>query len=66
MSTPHPVGIVVTPEPTEDELAAIIVAYQELWPAPPDPAARVQSASWRFSGRWWTDAPMRRGFRLAP
>lgn len=63
MRLPEPVSIVVSPEPTEDELAAILAAYQELWPAPPDPATRLHSAAWRFAGRWWTDAPMRRGFR---
>ena len=46
--------IQVRPTPTDDELAAIVAAYEALWPADselveaprPDPV-------WRFSGRWW-------------
>jgi len=39
---------------TEQELAAILVAYETLWPksssALEPPAAPT---AWRFSGRWW-------------
>ena len=39
---------------TEQELAAILVAYEALWPKPSSalepPAAPT---AWRFSGRWW-------------
>jgi len=47
------VGLVVEPEPTEEELAAILSAYEALWPKP---AATVAEPSprWRYAGRWWT------------
>ncbi len=39
---------------SEQELAAILVAYEALWPKPSSalepPAAPT---AWRFSGRWW-------------
>ncbi len=47
--------IQITPQPTESEVAAILAAYEALWPRPvtaelPAPAA----PRWRFSGRWWS------------
>ena len=39
---------------TEQELAAIAAAYEELWPK--SSAARKAPeppTEWRFSGRWW-------------
>lgn len=44
----------VTPTPTDDEVVAIMAAFEALWPRP---AATVEApkrnGSWRFSGRWW-------------
>ena len=44
----------VTPDPTEEEAAAIVAAVELTWPravaAGPPPAP----PRWRFSGRWWT------------
>lgn len=58
--TPLPVSVTVSPEPTDDELAAILAAYRELWPPPPPPTERgVDSTRWRFSGRWWHHTPRR-------
>ena len=60
MTTPDPVQVTISPEPTGAELAAILAAYRELWrsaPAP-DPAPPV-SLKWKFSGRWWHQAPLR-------
>ena len=39
---------------TEQELAAIAAAYEELWPNPSE-ARKVPEppTEWRFSGRWW-------------
>ena len=39
---------------TEQELAAIAAAYEELWPNPSE-ARKVSEppTEWRFSGRWW-------------
>ncbi len=48
-------GIEVSPAPSDAEMAAILAAYNELWPRPvvaTDDAE--QSPKWRFSGRWWT------------
>ena len=48
-----PVDIVVSPEPTDDELAAIVAAYRELWPRLVEQEQPHVSERWRFSGRWW-------------
>ncbi|MDH3754437.1 MAG: hypothetical protein OEU32_11260 [Acidimicrobiia bacterium] len=50
----------ISPAPTEDEAAAIMAAYEALWPKPA--ASRdVVATRWRFSGRWWNaDEQMRR------
>ncbi|MCB0997146.1 MAG: hypothetical protein KDB21_18760 [Acidimicrobiales bacterium] len=50
----------ITPEPTPDEVAAILAAHEALWPKPvivaDEPAADTR---WRFSGRWWLGASLR-------
>jgi hypothetical protein len=42
--------------PSADEVAAVIVAIEHLWPKPvlvlPTDTAR-HTPPWRFSGRWW-------------
>ena len=39
---------------TEQQLAAIAAAYEELWPKPPEARkASEPPTEWRFSGRWW-------------
>jgi hypothetical protein len=53
----------ITPTPTEDEVAAIVAAMEELWPRAiveqPDDVRRP--SVWRFSGRWWSQPiPLRR------
>ncbi len=54
--------IQITPQPTEAEVAAILAAYEALWPRPAAEETPAAIASrWRFSGRWWTaPAPTRR------
>jgi hypothetical protein len=50
-------------DPTDEEMAAIMVAVEVLWPrpAPAPPAAAESPNRWRFSGRWWArPAPARR------
>jgi len=60
MATPaSPVSVSVSPEPTDDELAAILTAYQALWPAPVETAPRPTSLRWKFSGRPWHNQPRR-------
>jgi hypothetical protein len=63
MSNPEPVKISVSPEPTDAELAAIIATYREVWPAPVEQVTVSVSKRWRFSGRWWSETPARRGYR---
>ncbi|MEO2155434.1 MAG: hypothetical protein ABGY30_02315 [Acidimicrobiales bacterium] len=45
---------------TEQELAAILAAYEVLWPKP---SAAVEAptapTAWRFSGRWWHSGGLR-------
>ena len=46
------------PEPAE--LAAIVAAVEALWPRPAAPIAEAPepvAPAWRFSGRWWQQAP---------
>ena len=50
---PFPEHITVSPEPTDEELAAIVAAFAELWPAEADQPKQPRSTAWRFSGRWW-------------
>lgn len=60
--TSGPTGIEVSPEPTDEEAAAIVAAIDALWPhaAAAAESPRRQSA-WKFSGRWWTQPiPLRR------
>jgi hypothetical protein len=53
----------ITPEPTEEEAAAIVAAYEALWPTPVVAGGGLVRVTppWRFSGRWWaTPLPLRR------
>lgn len=47
--------VTVTPEPTADELAAIISAHSQLWPVATAIGQR-RDTRWKFSGRWWLDS----------
>lgn len=62
MSDPVAANLSVSPEPSDLEAAAIVAAYEALWPEPlaAGRGARVTPA-WRFSGRWWASPlPLRR------
>ena len=53
----------MTADPSDEEMAAIMVAVEVLWPrpAPEAPPAADAPNRWRFSGRWWArPAPARR------
>ena len=53
-SVPTHAGITVSPAPAEDEVAAIMAAYEALWPKPfATDATKGAPPRWRFSGRWW-------------
>ncbi|MEM7273016.1 MAG: hypothetical protein AAF547_08065 [Actinomycetota bacterium] len=45
----------ITPEPTDEEAAAIAAAVLVGWPQAAAPATGPAETStrWRFSGRWW-------------
>jgi hypothetical protein len=45
-------------DPTDEEMAAIMVAVELMWPRPaPAGPAEDTSNRWRFSGRWWARPP---------
>ena len=46
-------GVVTVPEATPEELAAILAAYEALWPDPAEAAAPAPSPVWRYAGRPW-------------
>jgi hypothetical protein len=51
----------VRPEPTEEEVAAIVAAVEVAWPRAVAPVTRGATPRWRFSGRWWSKpVPVRR------
>jgi hypothetical protein len=46
----------VSPEPTDEEAAAIAAAVEALWPRPVvvvAPGRGREASGWRWSGRWW-------------
>jgi hypothetical protein len=43
----------VEPDPTPEEVAAIVAAIELAWPRPVEAAAPVSASRWRFSGRPW-------------
>jgi hypothetical protein len=52
----------ITPAATEEEAAAIVAAFEALWPRPASPeVSERRPGAWRFSGRWWSQPiPLRR------
>jgi hypothetical protein len=51
----------VTPEPTDEEAAAIVSAIEVAWPRPAVAEPPKEPPRWRFAGRWWTrPIPLRR------
>ena len=64
MSEPVGANLSVSPEPSDLEAAAIVAAYEALWPQPVlvDTRGVRTTPAWRFSGRWWASPlPLRRG-----
>lgn len=45
--------VVTVPEATPDELAAILAAYEALWPHQDGATAPAPSPAWRWAGRPW-------------
>jgi hypothetical protein len=54
----------VSPEPSDEEVVAIMAAVEALWPRTVVAVhtAPERRSTWRFSGRWWSrPVPARRG-----
>jgi hypothetical protein len=50
-----------TPEPTDEEAAAIVAAVELAWPRRVEASPSTAPPRWRFSGRWWSKpVPARR------
>ena len=51
----------ITPDPSDEEVAAILAATELAWPRPSGVVAEPAAPRWRWSGRWWTKpVPQRR------
>jgi hypothetical protein len=51
----------ITPDPSEEEVAAIVAAIEVTRPRAGAAAPVASSPRWRWSGRWWTKPiPQRR------
>lgn len=51
----------VHPDPTPEELAAVVAAIELSWPRAVAGTAPEPPPRWRFSGRWWSKpVPARR------
>lgn len=51
----------ITPDPSDEEVAAILAAVEVGWPRPAAAVADGAPARWRWSGRWWSrPIPQRR------
>ena len=44
----------ISPEPTDEEAAAIVAAIVAATPSGGAPAAAPEMPRWRWSGRWWS------------
>jgi hypothetical protein len=55
----------ITPNPSDEEAAAIAAAVTMMWPQPvlAQQNSAKTSESWRFSGRWWSENSIARRIR---
>ena len=53
----------IDPQPTDEEMAAILVAYEALWPRPSAATEPESPSRWRFAGRPWTSRAGYGGWR---
>ena len=44
----------ISPNPTDEEAAAIAAALELSWPRAVVAAEAERAPRWRFSGRWWS------------
>ena len=47
-------GLSITPEPSDEEVAAILAAIEVATPRSGAPASPDRTPRWRWSGRWWS------------
>lgn len=47
----------ISPTPSDEEMAAILAAYEALWPRPDEATTPDGLPRWRFAGRWWSARP---------
>jgi hypothetical protein len=53
--------VAVSPQASDEEVAAIVAAVEAVWPRRSAALAADEPSRWRFSGRWWTKpVPLRR------
>jgi hypothetical protein len=51
----------ISPDPDDEEVAAILAAIEVAWPRPVAAPEQEEMPRWRFSGRWWRKpVPQRR------
>lgn len=51
----------ITPDPSDEEAAAIVAVVEGAWPRAAAPLAGDTTPRWRWSGRWWSrPIPQRR------
>jgi hypothetical protein len=51
----------ISPNPSDEEVAAIVAAVELAWPRPQAAVIDDPPMRWRFSGRWWSrPVPTRR------
>ncbi len=61
MSTGAPNGLRISPEPTDEEVAAIVAAIDVTSARGAAAPAEAEVPRWRWSGRWWSKpVPARR------
>lgn len=53
----------IDPQPTDEEMAAILVAYEALWPRPSAATEPESPSRWRFASRPWTSRAGYGGWR---
>ncbi len=53
----------ITPNPTDEEVAAITAAVEVAWPRAAAAAGHEHAPRWRWSGRWWTKPVAQRRVR---
>lgn len=44
----------IHPDPSDEEVAAILAAVEVAWPRAAAPAEEDHASRWRWSGRWWS------------